>query len=205
MDSPPAGREPTRRTVLGTAGAGVLIALAGCTGGGGGEEDEGATETTTEAETETETTAETPTESNGGGSVSVDDYPSVDQWLTETEVGGADDSYDGSITDERGSDEVQIDVGSQGNGGYFAFGPSAVAVSPGTTVRWVWTGEGGAHNVVADPDGQIGETDYEFSSGDPVTEAGTEHTVAMDEPGVALYHCVPHLSLGMKGAVVVVE
>jgi len=94
-------------------------------------------------------------------------------------------------------------VGAEGNDGYYAFGPQAIAVSAGTEVRWVWTGEGETHNVEAEPDEQIGESDYEFSSGDPIAEADTEYTYTFDESGVALYHCEPHLALGMKGAVVV--
>lgn len=159
-----------------------------------------------------------------------EEYPAVDEWLTETEVGGADDTYDGTVLDRRGTDEVQVDVGAEGNKGEFAFDPSAVVVSPGTTVRWVWTGQGGAHSVRAAPDEQLGESDYEFSSGDPVGEAGHEYAQSLDEEGIALYHCdgitgihqavsaytqsfdgtgrsivhyTPHLQLGMKGGVVV--
>ena len=84
-----------------------------------------------------------------------------------------------------------------------AYGPSAVAVSSGTEVLWEWTGEGGAHNVEAEPDEQIGESDYEFSSGDPVDGADNEYSYTFDESGIALYHCEPHLSLGMKGSIVV--
>lgn len=118
-----------------------------------------------------------------------EEYPAIDEWLTETEVGDADNTYDGAIVDRRDRDEVQVDVGVNGNGGEYAFGPSAVAVAPGTTVRWVWTGEGGGHSVVADPESQIGESDYAFSSGKLVSEAGNEYTRSFDEAGIALYHC----------------
>ncbi|MFW5918430.1 MAG: plastocyanin/azurin family copper-binding protein, partial [Haloferacaceae archaeon] len=76
-------------------------------------------------------------------------------------------------------------------------------VSTGTEVLWELTGEGGDHNVEAEPDEQIGESDYEFSSGEPVDSADEEYTYTFDDPGIALYHCEPHLSLGMKGSVVV--
>lgn len=132
------------------------------------------------------------------------DYPAVDTWLTETAVGGADDTYDRSIVDLREEGEVMIDVGAPGNGDGFAFGPSAVVISTGTEVLWGWTGEGGRHNVVAAPDAQIGESDHVFSSGQPVSGADNEYTYRFDESGVGLYQCEPHLSLGMKGAVVVV-
>lgn len=164
--------------------------------------------TTTEGETttaeETTTTTEEPTTTTTSGAVTVEDYPSVAEWLTGTEVGAADDSFDGTIADRRGQDVITVDVGAQGNQGYYAFDPSAVAVSRGTTVEWVWTGRGQAHNVVAEPAAQIGESDYQFDSGEPVAEEGTTYTQEMGQAGVALYHCEPHLVLGMKGAIVVV-
>lgn len=134
-------------------------------------------------------------------SLSGEDYPAVDEWLTETEVGGAAPNYDGTIVDRRDEDTVQVDVGSGDNG--LEFGPAAVAVSPGTTVQWEWTGQGGEHNVEAEPDEQIGESDYEFSSGEPVSGEGESYEQTLDESGIALYHCEPHLAVGMKGAIVV--
>ena len=169
----------TRRAVL-SAGVLALVSVAGCssdTGDGG--------------------------DGNGGG-VSVDDYPAVDEWLTETEVGAAADNYDGTIVDRRDQDSVTVEVGAEGNGGNFAFAPAAVAVSTGTEVAWEWTGEGNPHNVEAEPDDQIGESDFEFSSGEAMGGSGVQYRRTMDEAGVALSHCEPHLTVGMKGAVVVV-
>jgi halocyanin-like protein len=153
----------------------ATVWVAGCTGDGGDGGD------------------------GGGEAISGEDYPSIDEWLTETEVGDADGTYD----DERDSDTVDIDVGASGNGGNLAFGPSAVVVSAGTTVRWNWTGEGGAHNVEAEPDDQIGESDYEFSSGEAVDSDSEQFTQTLDSAGVALYHCEPHLAVGMKGGIAV--
>jgi halocyanin-like protein len=169
---------PTRRAVLAT-GALVVAGLAGCTTGNGNGGD-------------------------GDGGVSVDDYPVVDEWLTETELGGAADNYDGSIDDQRDQDSITVAVGAEGNGGNFAFAPAAVAVSTGTEVAWEWTGEGNPHNVEALPAEQLGESDYEFSSGEAVGGSGVQYRRTMDEAGIALYHCEPHFSIGMKGAVVVV-
>lgn len=130
-------------------------------------------------------------------------YPAVAEWLTETEVGDAAPNYDGTIVDRRDQDPVGLDVGTGSTG--TEFDPPAVAVSPGTTVHWRWTGEGGAHNVEAEPEDQIGESDFEFSSGEPVDEKGKTYEEAFDEPGIALYPCEPHLAVGMKGAIVIVE
>lgn len=162
-----------------------------------------------------------------------EDFPAVDEWLTETQVGGADDTYDGTLVDARDREAVSVEVGADGNGGSYAFAPSAVAVSPGTTVRWVWVDDREGHSVVAAPDRQIGESDYEFESGGPVAEEGNEYERTLEDPGVALYHCggiaqshwqrrgrlgaaggrrgggafhlEPHRTLGMKGGVAVTE
>ncbi|MFC7134747.1 MULTISPECIES: halocyanin domain-containing protein [Salinibaculum] len=140
---------------------------------------------------------------DGAAGLQGSDYPPVDEWLTDTTVGDADDTYDGTLVDLRDNDEVDIDVGSEGNGGNFAFGPSAAVVSVDTTVRWVWTGEGDAHNVEADPEEQLGLSDYTFTSGQPVESDSEVYTQTLDGTGVALYHCEPHLGVGMKGGIAV--
>jgi halocyanin-like protein len=127
--------------------------------------------------------------------------PDIDEWLTETELGGAADNYDGTILDRTGRETVTVMVGAEGNGGGFAFEPAAVLVSAGTEVRWEWTGEGNPHNVEALPEEQLGVSDYEFSSGEPEGGSGVKFTRTMEDSGIALYHCEPHFSLGMKGAV----
>jgi halocyanin-like protein len=165
----------SRRHFL-VAGSAALAGFAGCAG----SED-----------------SETPSGPSGS------DYPAVDEWLTETDVGEADSTYEGQLADERDTSSIQIAVGSPGNGGNYAFDPSAVVVSSGTEVIWEWTGKGQAHNVEAEPDGQLGKSDYEFTSGEPVEDAGTSYTKTLDESGVALYHCEPHLALGMKGGIAV--
>ena len=104
------------------------------------------------------------------------------------------DNYD-YTHDMRGQDAVTIEVGSKGNMGDYGFGPAAVAVSPGTTVTWEWTGRGGAHNVVAD--------EGTFNSGEPVEGAGTTFEYTFDKPGVYKYACEPHEAMGMKGVVFV--
>ncbi len=169
-----------RRTVLQSVGvlstAGIA-GLAGCSG-----DDDGG---------------------DGTNTIPGSEYPAVEEWLTETDVGDADDTYDGEVVDLRDESNVTVDVGAEGNGGGYAYGPSAVAVSSGTEVLWDWTGEGELHNVEAEPGDQIGESDYEFSSGDAVEGEDNQYRFTFDEPGVALYHCEPHLALGMKGSVVV--
>ena len=104
-------------------------------------------------------------------------------------------NFDG-VVDRRGQSEVTVQVGAEGNGGAFAFGPAAIRVDPGTTVIWEWTGQGSSHNVVSE-----GDT-YQYES-DLATEAGFTFEHTFEEEGVSRYYCTPHRSLGMKGAVVV--
>ena len=103
-------------------------------------------------------------------------------------------TYKGTV-DARGQSDVTIDVGVSGANGSYYFGPAAVAVSPGTTVTWRWTGKGGTHNVVSDAG--------VFDSGSLVQKAGTTFSYTFEEPRIYKYYCEPHKSLGMRGAVFV--
>ncbi|MFB6311980.1 MAG: halocyanin domain-containing protein [Salinirussus sp.] len=102
-------------------------------------------------------------------------------------------NFDG-VVDKTGNSEVTVTVGGEANNG-FSFAPAAIRVDPGTNVVWEWSGEGGAHNVVAD--------DGSYSSGSPVAEAGTTFSHTFESVGISKYFCQPHKSAGMKGAVVV--
>lgn len=104
------------------------------------------------------------------------------------------DNYDGTV-DRRGQDAVTVTVGAGSNG--ILFDPPAIAVDPGTTVTWEWTGEGGGHNV--------SEENGVFES-ETVSDAGHtfEHTFGEDTDGeIFRYVCTPHEALGMVGAVAV--
>jgi halocyanin-like protein len=117
--------------------------------------------------------------------------------------GAEDDTYDGTFVDRRDADTVTVGVGTEGNGGNVAFGPSALVVAAGTTVEWNWTGAGSPHNVEALPEEQLGVSDYEFSSGEPEGGSGVEYSRTLEDSGVVLYHCEPVLTLGMKGDIAV--
>lgn len=166
-----------RRTfVQTTAAVGATVALAGCGGGGGGDgpSDGG--------------------DGSDGGSGDGSDGGSGGEYLSEEPnydgfLDGV-SNYDGTV-DMRDADAVTVDVGAADG---LSFGPVAVAVSPGTTITWEWTGEGGGHNVTA--------TDDSFES-ETVSEEGHtfEHTI--EEAGTYTYVCTPHEAVGMKGAVYV--
>lgn len=97
--------------------------------------------------------------------------------------------------DHRGASAVTVEVGVQGDLGYYKFGPAAIAVSPETNVTWEWTGKGGQHNVVA--------LEGAFRSGPPVGDAGTTFSHRFEEPAIYKYFCTPHRGLGMRGALFV--
>lgn len=200
-------KQRSRRRYMRELGTIVTIgSLAGC-GGDGGDGDEGgdttpadtptasptptptptATETSQETVAETPTPAqqETPTATPGSG----DNNAEVDEYLSDA------DNYDGTISDRTGQDEVSVDVGAEGNGGGFAFGPPAIRIETGSTVVWEWTGMGGLHNVVAE--------NGTFDSGDPVSNPDATFEFTFTETGTWLYFCNPHKALGMKGAVIV--
>jgi halocyanin-like protein len=102
-------------------------------------------------------------------------------------------NFDG--TDDRtGESSVTVGVGVEGNGSYFAFGPPAIRVDPGTEVVWEWTGRGGGHNVV--------DLDGAFES-ELTADEGHTFTHTFESEGVYRYYCGPHRANGMKGAVVV--
>jgi halocyanin-like protein len=168
----------TRRRALHLGTLAGLASLAGCAGSGGGND----------------TPAGTPTGSSdgsggGGGSDSDGDGSdtSYDGWLSDVS------NYDGSPADRTGQDTVDVAVGS-GNG--LLYDPPAVRISPGTTVVWEWTGNGGQHNVK--------EESGAFESKLFSTE-GSTFEWTFEERGVFPYLCVPHQAVGMKGVVDVVD
>ena len=101
-------------------------------------------------------------------------------------------NFDGT-EDASGRSSVTVRVGTQANGGPYGFGPPAIRVDPGTTVVWEWTGEG-THNVVEENEGYRSQL---------TSEQGFTFEQTFDSTGISKYYCEPHLSLGMKGAVVV--
>lgn len=170
--------DSSRRRVLAGLGTALLTtSLAGCTGDsdadGSDGNDDGAE-------------ADDSGGTDGGETGDGFEEPDYGNWFDDV------DNYESTV-DETDSDEVSIMVGA-GNG--FAFDPPAVAVSPGTTVVWEWTGTGGSHNVVDDGSG--------FES-DLMDGEGETFERTFEETGVTKYYCSPHRGAGMKGAVAVVE
>lgn len=115
----------------------------------------------------------------------VEDAPDYDGWFDGV------DNFSGTV-DGQGENEVIVRVGTGSQG--MAFDLPAVMVSPGTTLIWEWTGDGGTHNVVA----ESGEFESEYSN-----SSGYTYEYTFEDSGVFKYVCEPHRSAGMKGAIVV--
>lgn len=121
-----------------------------------------------------------------GTTTAAADTDELESWLSDVP------NYEG-VADHTNEDEVHVTVGA--NDG-FTYDPPAVAVDPGTTVVWEWTGEGGTHDVVDEGDAYSSEL---------VADAGHVFEHTFDDEGVSLYGCTPHIPMGMKGAVLVGE
>lgn len=169
--------ETSRRWLLRTVGAGVVVGATGCSASSGSAARSDAS------------------------TVPGSEYPTIDEWLRTGDVGGPATNYRGDVLDWTGRDTVPISVEADGDEGNFAYGPPAMIVSTGTVVEWSWTGRGNPHDVVARPTDQFGASDYTFDSGGLKDWSGVKFTTTIDQQGIALYHCTPHLSLGMKGGI----
>ncbi len=172
-----------RAYLLGATAA--AASLAGCSGDGGdGADSDGADSDGGDGGGDGgDDSSATPTVAVDGGV-----QEQVDGWLSDAS------NYDGGVVDRTDESDPTVTVGSRANGGNFGYSPPAIAVSPGTTVTWEWTGKGNQHNVVDD------EGLYESRL---VAEAGHTFSYTFESEVVSLYLCTPHRSFGMKGAVVV--
>lgn len=122
--------------------------------------------------------------------------PDVADWFSGDAKGGETTAFTG-VADERGESSVTVEVGADGNGGSFAYAPTALWVDPGTTVTFEWASD--THNVVVEtqPDGA------DWAGHEPVEDTGFAFEHTFEAGGVYDYYCQPHLGLGMKGTVVV--
>jgi len=148
----------------------------------------GATATSAAAQNESEGN-ESDSGGGGGGGTQV---PVFGSYLSDANL-----YTEAGTVDARGQESVSVAVGAGDNS--VAFDPATIWVSPGTTIVWEWTGEGGRHNVVAN-DGPAG-----LDSGSAVDSGSEtyEYEVTEADAGITSYKCVPHESLGMKGGVAV--
>ncbi len=120
-----------------------------------------------------------------------------DGWFTDSAKGGTTSNYDGTTVDKTGQDSVTIEVGAEGNGGPYAYAPPAVRISPGTEVTFKWVSNTHDIQVEAKPSGSS------WGGVTSIKNEGFTHSHTFETAGTFLYYCTPHLSMGMKGAIVV--
>jgi halocyanin-like protein len=169
-----------RRRFLRLGSIAALTAIAGCSSDGGN----GTTDGNDDADNGGGNGDENGPAGNGDG------MASFGGWLDDT------DNFDGTVVDATGKEQATIDVGVSANGGSFGFEPPAVAVDPGATVVWEWTGDG-SHNVVGE--------NVDFRSGDATDETGHIFEQTFTDDSTVKYYCNPHRQSGMKGVIVVGE
>lgn len=167
-----------RRKFVKMAGIAAAAGATGCVGGGGNGNGDG---------------------DGGNGDGGNGDGGNGDGGNGDGGNGGGDTTagQDGEATDMTGQDEVTIDTGAGPQG--FKFDPADVIIDAGTTVRWVWTGEGGQHNVV-EADGEDPLDDPAFES-ELVGDEGHEYSYTFEESGSFDYVCSVHINQGMIGNV----
>lgn len=136
-----------------------------------------------------------PNDGSGGGD-NQSEYADVGESTTEPEYSDWFENVENfeEFADHTGSDAITVAVGAGDDG--WQFDPPAISITPGTTVEWEWTGEGGPHNVVSE------NRDWE-NPGGTTSEAGHTWERTFEDGGTHLYKCVPHEGVGMKGAVFV--
>ena len=102
----------------------------------------------------------------------------------------------GDYSDERGSSEVTVEVGTGSQS--VAFTPTNMWIDEGTTVTFEWVSNG--HNVLpnSQPEG-VGWS----GSGESLEDEGFTYSHTYESGGMYTYYCSPHEQLGMKGAIAV--
>jgi plastocyanin len=142
-------------------------------------------------------------------------YDAGHEFVHQFDVGGTHEYYctphraagmEGEVVVGEGRDDRPQSGAAEvvvGPGGQLVYDPAELAVTPGTTVTFVWDGD--YHNVVVDdqPDG----ADWEGSPGGEgeVYDAGYEFSHTFETLGTYEYYCAPHLSAGMEATIKVVE
>ncbi|WP_439026260.1 plastocyanin/azurin family copper-binding protein [Haloarchaeobius sp. DT45] len=170
-------QETRRRFLAGGLASGLALALAGCFGGG--DEDGSGGGDGTDDPTAESTQSATPTATS---TTQVETEAPTTAELTTT----------GEPTTSGEQTVVAV-----GPGGDFVFTPERLSVPTGTTVRFEWRSAGHTVSPTSQPDGA------DWAGVDDTKGSGFTHEHTFDVAGTYEYHCKPHQSLGMTGAIVV--
>jgi plastocyanin len=99
-------------------------------------------------------------------------------------------------------------------GSAYRFSPATVTIKRGDQVKFVLT-SGGPHNVAFDAEKIPDAAERALAAGMPgqisplagtiLTKAGESYTVSFAgvAPGSYAFYCMPHMSMGMRGTVIV--
>ncbi len=121
-------------------------------------------------------------------------------------------SFADMLAPERAPVVHQVRMVQEGNA--FRFSPARITVKRGDQVKFVMA-SGGPHNVAFDPEKVPDAAERALSAGmagqiSPLagpllTTAGASYTVSFANvaPGTYPFYCMPHMAMGMQGAVVV--
>jgi plastocyanin len=143
----------------------------------------------------------------GGGSTDTGDVDATtDTGGTPMDTGGTPTDTGGTPTDTGGT---PTDTGAAmptvmvGPG--LSFSPSALTITAGQTVRWVWAGSG--HNVVSGmngtPNNVFCSTSDTGCAAAPTSTTGTVYMHTFPTAGSFPYFCAPHSGAGMVGTITV--
>lgn len=113
------------------------------------------------------------------------------------DAGGAETTSFTGVDDRRGQDAVTVEVGASGNGGTYAFSPTAVWVDPGTTITFEWASN--THDVTVENQPE----EAGWAGHETIEDSGFSFEDTFETGGVYTYYCSPHLGQGMKGGVAV--
>ena len=129
-----------------------------------------------------------------------DDQEEDDPETVAVNWASAADNFDdaGDIEDHTGEDSVTVLNGEQ-PGANYVFEPAVVRIDAGTEVVWEWT----TNNHTVDLIPGEGATLTDWDDHPQAENEGYEYATTFDEPGVALYECVPHRAQNQRGAGIV--
>ena len=101
------------------------------------------------------------------------------------------------------SDQVTVDVGADGEFGFFAGTDTPLRIRTGTTVDFVWRTD--SHTIVVEqqPDGANWQGTP--AGREEAYDKGYVHEYEFTVPGRYRFHCAPHETIGATGTIEVVD
>lgn len=179
-------RTNRRQFIAGIGAVSATVIGAGCTSGS----SDGSGDTTTSGN------------SSDGGSEATTADDGDSSGSEETTASGS-----GTSMTAGGGGVTEVAAGPNGN---LVFKPETVEIPLGGTIRWNFKSPGHnvsakpeASNVVKLPQGAEPFASYPDGKSYQIVPEGESYTHTFETPGKYVYICVPHVSVGMVGTVIV--